>query len=388
MGEPTTVEGQAAGRLPRPEELARPGVTASRWWRGIALGALSLALALGLLAAVWLLARPLALLLAAIVIAQALSPVVGWWERRLPRPLAIGLVYLALLLAIAALVGLVVPAIISQVQELLDNGPRLLEQGRAWLDRWRWLGVDRLAGALGSNSGEAGTALVMVPVKVLSAAVELILILAMSAYWLAALPRLHRFALSLVPERRRPRAAALLQEIGYTMGGYVRGVAIDALVIGVAVSLGLTVIGVDYALVLALLAALGEFVPVIGPTVAAVPAIVIALFDSPFKALLVLAFYAAIQLAESYLLLPNVMRTQSDIPPLLVLFALAAGGAIGGVLGALVAIPLAGAIQVLVVRVAAPAMRRWTGAPDPDEAGAEVDRRSSGDPPAGPSATA
>ena len=376
MGQPGIVEDRSTGRLPRPEDLARPGATASRWWRGVALGALSLALALGLLAAIWLLARPLALLLAAIVIAQALSPAVGWLERRLPRPVAIGLVYLALLLVLAALVGLVVPSLVSQAQELIDNGPRLLERGRAWLDRWRWLGVDRLTGALGSNSGQTGTALVTVPVKVLASAVELILILAMSAYWLAAMPRLHRFALSLVPEGRRPRAAALLHEVGHTMGGYVRGVAIDALVVGLAVSLGLTLIGVDYPLVLALIAALGEFVPVVGPIAASVPAIVIALLDSPFKALLVLAFYAVVQLAESYLLLPNVMRTQSDIPPLLVLFALAAGGAIGGILGALVAIPLAGAIQVLVVRVLAPSVRRWTGAPDPDEEGTEEEAGS------------
>ncbi len=127
---------------------------------------------------------------------------------------------------------------------------------------------------------------------------------------------------------------------------------------------------------LALLAALGEFVPVVGPIAASVPAIVIALLDSPLKALLVLAFYAVVQLAESYLLLPNVMRTQSDIPPLLVLFALAAGGAIGGILGALVAIPLAGAIQVLVVRVLAPTVRRWTGAPNPDEEGTEEEAGS------------
>jgi putative heme transporter len=142
------------------------------------------------------------------------------------------------------------------------------------------------------------------------------------------------------------------------MGGYVRGVAIDGAILAVLVYIGLIILDVRFALVLALIAFLGEIVPVAGPIIASIPAIAIALLDSPTKALAVAAFYLAIQQFESYVLLPNVMQNQAHIPPLLSIIALFAGGTVGNILGALIAIPLTGALRVLVLRAVAPAIRR------------------------------
>ncbi len=322
-------------------------------WRGTLIVAAALALALELLAAVWLLARPLALLLAAIVIADALSPPVAWLERRMPRPLAIGVVYLAALLIAAGLGLLGAPPLLDQARTLVDNGPELLERGRAFLDRF-----PQAREAAESRAEQLGGALVGLPLALLSALAEILLVAVLSAYWLLAAPALRRFTLSLFPAGRRGRAGATLERMGHAMGGYIRGVVIDALVVGAVVALGLLLIGVDFALVLALLAGVGEVFPI----AAAVPAIAIAALDSPVKALIVLAFYVVVQQLEGYVLLPNVMRAQSDIPSLLVLFAFAAGATVGGILGALVAIPLAGALRVLVVEVVAPAIRAWSGA--------------------------
>lgn len=118
------------------------------------------------------------------------------------------------------------------------------------------------------------------------------------------------------------------------------------------------VIGVQYPLVLALISASSEPIPVIGPIIGAVPALAVALLDSPTQALIVLAFKVGLQQFEGQLLAPNIMRRQTDVPQLLVLFALLAGTAVGGLLGALVAIPLAGALKVVVMRIIAPALRR------------------------------
>jgi predicted PurR-regulated permease PerM len=115
---------------------------------------------------------------------------------------------------------------------------------------------------------------------------------------------------------------------------------------------------VDYALVLALVAAFGEFLPIL----AAVPAVLVALFDSPVQAVIVAVFYLVLQQIESNIIMPNVMSNQADVPPLLTIVAISAGGTIGGILGALIAIPLAGVLKVMVTQVAAPAIRRWTGA--------------------------
>jgi predicted PurR-regulated permease PerM len=102
--------------------------------------------------------------------------------------------------------------------------------------------------------------------------------------------------------------------------------------------------------------------PVIGRWIGAMPAVAVALLTDPVQALMVLVFFVAFDQIDAHLVLPNLMRQQTDIPPLLVIFALLAGGFVGGVLGAMVAIPIAGALRVLVLREVAPAVRRWTGA--------------------------
>ncbi len=149
------------------------------------------------------------------------------------------------------------------------------------------------------------------------------------------------------------------------MGGFVRGVVIDAAIIGALVYVGLSVIGVEYTLVLALIAGLGEVVPIVGPIVGSIPAILVALLDSPTQALIVAGFFFAVQQIESNIVTPFVMRSQTDIPPILTLFAVAVGGAIGGIFWVLIAIPAMGALRVLVLRVLAPAEREWVDAPPP-----------------------
>ena len=321
------------------------------WGANIVVFALALAAAFGLLEFIQLVSRPLALLLAAIVIAVTLAPAVAWLERRLPRALAIGLVYLLLLLILGLVGWLVVPLVLDQARTLATNVPALIERARGWLDRF-----DRL-----DQVGLIGT-LVALPLAIVSSATELLLVLAMSAYWLLAMPALRRFALSLFPTRHHERADTTLGAMGSTMGGYVRSVLIDSAIIGALVYAGLGVIGVEYPLVLALIAGLSEVVPIVGPILGAIPAVGIALLDSPTQALIVLAFFVVVQQVESNLLTPYIMRRQTDIPPILTLFALIAGSAVGGILYALIAIPLAGALRVLVLRVVAPAVRGWSGA--------------------------
>lgn len=198
--------------------------------------------------------------------------------------------------------------------------------------------------------------------RLLSASLEIVLILGMSAYLVAAGPALYRFALSLLPAHRRDHAAEVLQQMGQTMGGYVRGVVLDGFIVAVIVYVGLRIIGLDYPLVLAIVAFLGELIPVLGPLLAGIPAVGIALFHSWELALIVFLFYFVVQQIESYVILPNIMSKQADIPPLLTLFALLAGGALGGIFWALLALPLSGALRVFVLLVVAPAIRRWTGA--------------------------
>lgn len=336
------------------------------WWRGSAIAGLALAAALGGLVLVWLLARPLTLLLIAIVIAQVLAPVVGWLERWLPRGIAIVLVYLALMLAVGGLGAIVVPPLVSEGQSLVLNAPELVTRSREWLR-----GIDpdsaaRVSAAVQSAIDRFSDVLLALPFTLFSSAIDVILVVFMSIYWLIATPALSRFALSLFPPRHRRRVNDVLNAMGRTMGGYVRATAINGIIIGVMTYIGLAVIGVQFTLVLAVLAGLGEFLPVLGPILAAIPAIAVALIESPQQAIVVTVFFIALQQLESNLLVPYIMRQQADVPPLLSLFGLLAGSALGGLLGAIVAIPLAGALRIVVVQVLAPAEREWSGAVSED----------------------
>jgi predicted PurR-regulated permease PerM len=324
--------------------------------------AAALALCFGLLAASWLLVRPLALLFIAVVLAEAVSPAVDWLSRGLPRTLAALLVYLIVALAVGGIGWVVIPPLVHEAQKVFATAPDVVQRAQQLANRWDTLPNDQALSAVQSWLSDTATRLISLPLAIVSSTFEILVVVIMSIYWLLAGPAIQQFVLSLLPTSQREQGAAVLDEMGRTTGGYVRAVVLDALVVGALVYVGLLLIGIDYPLVLALVAVLGELVPMLGPFIAAVPALAVALLHSPTQALIVLAFYVAVQQLEGHLLTPNIMRQQTDMPPVLVLFALLAGGAAGSILGALVAIPLAGALRVIVLRVAAPALRRWSGA--------------------------
>ena len=353
-------------RTPRMSDLAsgtdgHPGVA---WWRAAAIGGGGLALAIGALAMLWFLVEPLMLVLIAIIIAQALMPVVAWLERWLPRALATVAVYLVLMLMLVGLGWLILPRIFEQAQRLVDDAPTLVDQARQWLDSVDPEASSRVVNAMEMLVSRFSDALLSLPLTLFSSAIDFVLVIFMSIYWLIAAPALMRFTLSLFPEERRDRAAGVLGAMGQTMGGFVRGEVIDAIVVACLTFVGLTVIGVQYTLVLAILVGFGELLPVIGPIITAIPAVLVALLDSPEKAIITGVFFIVLQQVESNLLLPLVMRHQADVPPLLSLVAILAGSTLGGLLGAIIAIPLAGALRIMVVRVLAPAERDWTGVYD------------------------
>jgi predicted PurR-regulated permease PerM len=330
------------------------------------IGAVTLALSLALLWLAWMFARPIALLVAAIIVANALEPVVDYLMRWMRRMFAIAAIAITVFAGIAIAIAVVVPNVMGQVDDVARTLPTLIERGRQLAEQWvPWtgdLGVSLLEPPRNESNGSGGSSQVTsLPLAVVSSLFEAVLVAFLALYWLAAMPTLRAFLLSLIPPDRTDETRELLEEIGQTMGGYVRGVLIEALLIATIVYLGLWIIGVEYPLTLAVLAGIGEFMPYVGPILAAAPAVLLALLESPTQALIVLGFYVGLQLAEGYLLFPFVVGNQSEIPPLLIILGLLAGGAVGGVLGALVAIPLAGALRIVILRVVAPAIRRRTG---------------------------
>ena len=346
--------------------VALTSIRAPDWARVAIIAAIALFLALVLEHLLWEIAYPLALIFGAVIIAQGLAPVVNGLSRWLPRPLAVVALYLSLLALVGGGLWLFLPTLIAQGREFATALPRFQTSLRVLVDRWSPVGLDELVASVEVFFGRFSGILVELPVAVFSAGANLLLVYFLSLYWLIAQPALRAWIVSLIPGGQRDDAGEVLTEVGETVGGYVRGVLISALSVATITYVGLLLLGVPSPLVLAILAGVGELIPVLGPFLASVPAVGIALATGQANPIIVLGFYIGLQQVESNILVPLIMRGQARIPPLLSLVAFLIGAAVGGFLGALIAIPLFGALRVIVIRVLVPAERRLVGVTRPE----------------------
>ena len=334
-------------------------------WRTVVPLALALASGIAGVYILWVLVRPIAFLILGITLAEALAPLVDWLDRWIPRTLTVTIVFLVLAGVVAAIAWLVLPTLIDQVQALAQQAPTLLDRARSLFQRWDQRFGLQASDMAGKAVSALGNRLVTLPITLVTSLADALVIVFIAIYWLIGKPGMLAFALSFFPEDRRDRASSILEDMGQAMGGYVRGAAINAVIMGALAWLGLTIIGVHYSLALGVLTMLGEPIPYLGPVLAAVPVIGAALLQSFTKALLAIALYTLLQQIEGHLLTPNIMKSQTHVPQTLVIFALVAGAAVGGLLGILVALPSAGAARVFFLRVVAPWIRQRTGAPEP-----------------------
>jgi putative heme transporter len=365
----STNDSQADRQAEEPRRRAEPAdVPASLAWKIAAIISITLVIGLLIVDLLGLLIRPLGVLFAAVVVALTLAPIVDFLERWVPRLVAVLAVYAGLFLVVVGFALIIVPPVGTQIFSIVQNFPEHYRDFQFWMAIELGIDVGDDMEQLASVAGSAADYLFMLPAMIIGTGAELVVGFFVSLYWLHSMPRMKTFGLSLFPPAKQKSVERVMQRVGERMGGYMRGVVITGVAVGTAVFIGLTILGVKYALLLALLAFLGEFFPNVGPILAGIPAVTIAFLESPGLAVIVLVFYVVIQQLESYVLVPLIMmRTQAHIPPLVTTFAVFTGFMVGGVLWAILAIPLSGAILTFSTDVIAPAIRRQTGARDPDE---------------------
>jgi predicted PurR-regulated permease PerM len=303
----------------------------------------------------------LLLVFIAVLLGAALEPLVGAIRGRIPigRGLAILVVYAAFLAAVVAISVLIVPTALVQLSAALSGLPGFLQQVRTWTDT---LQPEALAQGLGSllDAVEApfrpgpppdADSIIGVSVVVGQAAAAVVTLLALVFFWLTERPRLQRYALAFAPAHRRGGIRDAWNEIESRLGLWVRGQLTLMATIGVATGLAYSLIGLPAALLLALIAALMEVVPIVGPLLGAVPAVLVATTISTETALITLGIYLLLQLIEGNVLVPIVMRNSVGLSPFLVLLSLLVGGTAGGILGAIVAVPIVAGITVVLERL-------------------------------------
>jgi predicted PurR-regulated permease PerM len=303
----------------------------------------------------------LLLVFIAILLGAALEPVVGAIRGRVPigRGLAILIVYVAFLASVVAISVFVVPTALAQLSSALAGLPKFLAQVRAWTDTLR---PEALAQGLGSllDAVEAPfrpgpppdpESIIKVSVIVGEAAAAVITLLALVFFWLTERPRLQRYALAFLPADRRGGIRDAWNEVESRLGLWVRGQLTLMAAIGVATGVAYSLIGLPAALLLALIAALMEVVPIVGPLLGAVPAVLVATTISSETALVTMGVYLLLQIIEGNVLVPIVMRNSVGLSPFLVLLSLLLGGTAGGILGAIVAVPIVAGITVVLERL-------------------------------------
>jgi predicted PurR-regulated permease PerM len=310
----------------------------------------------------------LVLVFSAIVIAEGMRPPVEWLRRRgIPRPFAILAVLAA---AIAALVGLgwiTFAPLIAQIARLVDDMPHFMNVAQHEFAAYQQFlhknaQVRSLLAEIPAHISaylQSKVGFVLQAPLVLAAVVKnAFLIVLIAFFWLTASPSLAAFVLSLAAPEHRPATRTVLDELSAKTGGYLRGVLINMAVIGVVSFGGVALLGVPYALLLGVVAALTESIPIVGPLIGGGVAVIVALLAAgPQKGLEVAALYLVIQQIEGNTLVPLVMNRVVALSPLAIIVALVIGSALLGIPGAILAVPIAAILQVLVLAVVAPAVR-------------------------------
>lgn len=347
---------------PKTENI--PGIFTPPWWRIVIAGLVIVLLGAILITLLNDLLSILLMVILAASIAAALAPLVSLLERKMPRGIAVVLVFLGLLIVLGLILWVILPPLIEQAVEIIEEAPQFLLAVQDLIQDvfGRELELAPLLENVAGQLQSVAIALLAVPVGIFSGIVAVVLLVFTTIYMLVEAPAIHRSLLSLYPPGDRAHVDRVLKKMANAMGGFVRGTAIIAFIVGLLTYIGLLIIGVRFPLALGFLAGLFEFIPYIGPFLAGIPIVLVALMDSPTQALIVLIFFIIIQEVEANILVPKIQRTQTEISPLMALLALTAGSVIGGIIGVLAAIPFVAALRVFFREVVAPEIRRRTGA--------------------------
>jgi predicted PurR-regulated permease PerM len=291
----------------------------------------------------------------ALVLAYALEPFLKWAQRVLPRAIAAVLIYALALCALAAAVLVMGPPALQQGQGLAERLPSYLDQ----LNNYEPLrGVD-LAGALRDVANNTVRSAVLLAEAIAGGVIDAALVLVLGFWFMVDGKRLVGIALRLVPDPQRDKANFVQDAVSQLLGAYIRGQLLMAAIIGLSAGVGSWLLGVRYPILIGILAFLFELVPMVGPILASLPAILISLTE-PFPLVVeVIVFFVVMQVIENNVLAPRITGGAVGLHPVAALLAIVIGADLGGVVGALFAVPVAGIASVLIAAV----WKAWRGEP-------------------------
>jgi predicted PurR-regulated permease PerM len=305
-----------------------------------------------------------------VFIAFLVFPAVRWLNNRLPLWLALAIIYIGVLLAIAAALWFVVPNVASNLQSLLHDLPTLERRIVTLVNDQNNPVVRRLPGPLrielthvpqyiGSfiqrESGVLTQSVLVILQSAIAISALFIAIPVVSLYMLAEGEMMKRFLLGVIPQKNRERTLVVLAQLEHVVGGFIRGQLVVAAVVGTLVTVLLLILHVPYAILIGVLAGVLDVIPYIGAIAGYLPAAIIALVTNGLAdAIYVTIGFVAINQLEGHLISPRIVSQTVGVTPLAVIIALLVGGELFGLPGLLMAVPVAGVLRVLTVFVRPP----------------------------------
>ena len=273
-------------------------------------------------------------------------------KRRLPRGAAILVIYATVLGLLAALAAAVVPPLVDQGRQLWTDLPERLDLLQQKLVEWGVIPVgtsfaELLKQAPISGSTDAVTTVLVAIWSIVGGVFGLVTILLLTFYLLVDSEHLFNLFVRLFPPSQRQRVSNVSELVAVKISAWLGGQILLGFIIGITSAIGLATLGVPYFFVLAVIAGVGEMIPMVGPLLAAIPAVAVAFTVSPGLGLAVALFCWGVQIVENNFLVPKVMSQQVGLSAITVIVALIIGSSLLGLAGALLAVPTAAILQVL-----------------------------------------
>jgi predicted PurR-regulated permease PerM len=289
----------------------------------------------------------------AFILAMAITPLVDFLhKKRVPRSISIVGVLLAVLGIAYLAISLILPPFVTEITNLLSNKTeyilRITENFNSLSPALR----DNLNSFLTSSLNSVGNmnfnGVISGAKGVFNGLIEIVLIFALCFYMLQNNKGVEGVVVAYVPKQHQKRTLSIYRKISGKMSSWLGGQAVLGIIIFFVVLIGLSILKVEYALTLAIIAGILEVLPIIGPIVAGGLAVLISLTQSPILALIVLAFYVLVQQLENHILVPQVMKKSLGLNPIAVIMAIIIGGKLLGFVGILISVPIAAAVGVLL----------------------------------------
>jgi predicted PurR-regulated permease PerM len=309
---------------------------------------------------IYLLRHPIGLVLIAAFIAIALAGPVNYLDRHMRRGFAITIVYIGLLLVPIGIAALVIPPVVTQVETFATNAPRYASDVRDYIENNKTLRglqnkydiggqLEKKAAELPSKVGGAASVLGNIGLGLVNSIFQLVTILILTAFMLGSGRRWVDAWLAYQPAQRAVRLRRVSERVASAVAGYVAGALAQAFIAGVTAYIVMWILGVPFRGPLAVLIALLDLIPLVGATIGAVVVGVVTLFVSFPTATIVWVIFAIVyQQVENSVIQPRIQQRAVDVQPFIILVAVLFGSTLLGVLGALVAVPAAASLQIVV----------------------------------------